>query len=218
MENKPVLAVFDFCDTIIGKQTANLFITTFTREKGSLNRKAALFIIKWMLRFRMLSGSDYKVKLIGLLKGISKTEITTYVKIFYEKYLLAYEVSPVLSRMKWHQEQQHEVIIVSGGFSEYLSYYANACGISKAIGTDLETINGRYTGKIAGSDCMGESKISRLSQELNLSQYDLNNSYCYTDSISDLPLLLLVGNRYVVARTGHPEWALHHGCKIININ
>lgn len=217
MVNKQVLVLFDFCETLIGMQTANLFLTSYIKEEGSIWKKLRLYFTLFLQRHKLLRMKDFKGFLIGQLSGIQKEKIDRYVKTFYERYLLPNENKIVLERLIWHQKEGHKIVIISGGLSPYLRYYAERRNIDDVISTELEIADAYYTGKIKGYDCMGFNKIAKLFDTLDASCYDLNSSYCYTDSITDIPLLALVGNRYVVSKEGDLKWARLMGYNIINI-
>ena len=63
---------------------------------------------------------------------------------------------------------------------------------------------------------MCERKLYKLASRLNLEQYDLRHSYAYSDCVSDIPLLSLVGNANVVACGKDLKWADILGYRIIN--
>ena len=72
---------------------------------------------------------------------------------------------------------------------------AQALGIANLLATELEEIDGRFTGREKGTPCYREGKVRRLEQWLasrgeRLSDYQ--ESWFYTDSINDLPLLSTV--------------------------
>lgn len=72
---------------------------------------------------------------------------------------------------------------------------AAALGVPNLIATELEEVDGRFTGRELGTPCFREGKVKRLEQWLSergerLADYD--ESWFYTDSINDLPLLLKV--------------------------
>jgi len=74
---------------------------------------------------------------------------------------------------------------------------ADALGVPNLIATELEEINGRFTGREQGTPCFREGKVKRLEEWLasrgeRLSDYA--ESWFYTDSINDLPLLQRVTN------------------------
>jgi len=97
-----------------------------------------------------------------------------------------------------HQQQGHLVILVTGSPSFIISPMAEFLGVDGTIATDLEAIDGCYTGKIIGLPLAGEEKarsMRRLSEQLGI---DLDRSYAYGDSIADLPMLSAVGNPIAV--------------------
>ena len=107
------------------------------------------------------------------------------------------------------------IVIVSGGFSEYIREYAKKNGIDKVIATDLEIKNGKYTGKIKGLDCIGINKILKLFESVNINEFDLKNSYAYTDHFSDIPIISLVGNRFFITKKEVPDWTKIMKCKVL---
>jgi HAD superfamily hydrolase (TIGR01490 family) len=72
---------------------------------------------------------------------------------------------------------------------------AREFGVPHLIATDPERVNGRFTGRVAGTPCFREGKIVRLEQWLAASGRrlpDFPESAFYSDSHNDLPLLLRV--------------------------
>lgn len=74
---------------------------------------------------------------------------------------------------------------------------ARAFGIPHLIATDPEYRNGRYTGRIEGTPSFREGKVLRVnawlaSQQLTLG--DFSESYFYSDSSNDIPLLDVVSH------------------------
>ena len=72
---------------------------------------------------------------------------------------------------------------------------AREFGIEHLIATEVEEINGEYTGRGIGIPCFKEHKITRLEMWLadqNLLWEDVTQSWFYSDSLNDLPLLAKV--------------------------
>ncbi|MEK6631211.1 MAG: HAD family phosphatase [Acidobacteriota bacterium] len=81
---------------------------------------------------------------------------------------------------------------------------AEALGISTLLATELEEVDGRFTGRAAGTPCFREGKVKRLEEWLadrgeRLGDYA--ESWFYSDSINDVPLLSAVSNPVAV----HPD-------------
>ena len=69
---------------------------------------------------------------------------------------------------------------------------AELYGISHLVATELEIIDGRFTGRAAGEPCFQAGKLSRVRQWLRTmdrSLDDFSESWFYSDSHNDLPLL-----------------------------
>ncbi len=69
---------------------------------------------------------------------------------------------------------------------------AREFGISHLIATEPEALDGRFTGRVAGTPCFREGKVLRVEQwlgQLGLRWADLAQSAFYSDSHNDLPLL-----------------------------
>jgi HAD superfamily hydrolase (TIGR01490 family) len=62
------------------------------------------------------------------------------------------------------------------------------------LATNAEFKNNKYTGKSIGTPCFQDGKVVNLNNWLKIHNFDLKNSYFYSDSFNDLPLLKIVDN------------------------
>ncbi len=92
-----------------------------------------------------------------------------------------------LQRVRWHQEQQHHLVILSASLEAYLRPLGESMGFDHVISTRLEVQWGIVSGRILGKNCYGQEKVERLKAYLgDLSEYCL---YAYGDSLGDRELL-----------------------------
>jgi phosphoserine phosphatase len=64
--------------------------------------------------------------------------------------------------------------------------------VANLLATEIEEIEGRFTGRARGTPCFREGKIERLNQwllEQGASVQSFSTSWFYSDSRNDLPLL-----------------------------
>ncbi len=69
---------------------------------------------------------------------------------------------------------------------------AKALGVNNLIATEPEQKNGEFTGQVSGTPCFREGKITRLENWLdkhNLTWLSFLESWFYSDSLNDMPLL-----------------------------
>ena len=103
--------------------------------------------------------------------------------------------------------QEHGVSVLSGtaeptsrdAAARFLAEpLARHLGVKHLVYTRLEVEDGRFTGRVIEPICFGEGKVYWLQQFIEDEGIELSKSYFYTDSITDMPLLDLVGHPMVV--------------------
>ncbi len=107
----------------------------------------------------------------------------------------------VVETLRQHQDQRHVVYLVSGTMEPLLARIAEGLHLAadSAIGTRVEVRGGRYTGRAIEPTCMGQGKVKRLRLLLaDQPKIEVAKSYAYADSITDLPLLEMVGHPVAV--------------------
>lgn len=86
---------------------------------------------------------------------------------------------------------------------ELAEVVAEALGMTGAIGTRAEvSSDGRYTGRLEGEIIHGEAKARAVRDHAQSRDIDLKESFAYSDSANDLPLLELVGHPHAVNPDG----------------
>ena len=78
---------------------------------------------------------------------------------------------------------------------------ARILGINNLIATEPGQENGQFTGQVSGTPCFREGKITRLEDwmdEHNLTWLSFLESWFYSDSLNDIPLLKKVTNPVAV--------------------
>lgn len=216
---KQRLAFFDFCETLIQFQTADRFID-FIRYKEQKKRMICLELFRKFLvelKFfavlgRLIKENNYHKRLkLYQLKGVDKQKIRSYAKSYYYDYLRINLINDVIDLLKEYKQKGYKVVIVSGGYKEYITYFAEEFDIDVVVATNIVFCNDKCMGTINGLDCLNENKIPKIEEQINLSDYDLENSVAFSDSITDLSLLKLVGQGVVVSKMKSQIWTKKYG-------
>jgi phosphoserine phosphatase len=92
-----------------------------------------------------------------------------------------------------HHEAGRDVIIISSSGTEIVEPIGERLGVDRALGTQVEIVDGKYTGEILFY-AYGEGKAEAMRALAEENGYDLAESYAYTDSATDLPMLEIVGH------------------------
>jgi HAD superfamily hydrolase (TIGR01490 family) len=102
-----------------------------------------------------------------------------------------------VSLIEEHQLAGRDVIIVSASGAEVVEPIGEMLGADGVIATRMTIEDGKYTGEI-GFYAYAENKATAIAQLAQEKGYDLSRSYAYSDSITDVHMLEVVGNPYAV--------------------
>jgi len=99
--------------------------------------------------------------------------------------------------------QQHllagqRVWLVTATPVELANILARRLGLTGALGTVAESVDGVYTGRLVGGLLHGPAKAAAIAALAAREGLDLSRSSAYSDSANDLPMLELVGHPSVV--------------------
>src|SRR5580692_8448265 len=93
-----------------------------------------------------------------------------------------------------HLEAGQRVWLVTATPVELASIIARRLGLTGALGTVAESVDGEYTGRLVGGLLHGPAKAAAIEALAEREGLDLARSSAYSDSANDLPMLSLVGH------------------------
>lgn len=208
MENQKKVAIFDFDGTLVsGHLYLGLLKYNLKSKKNILLSLLYLIIHMALAPFwlaRILSREKY-YRLWGeniswMMKGIEQNQAQKIFTWLADEYFLSTIKQNILQRLKNHQKDGFLTILTSGSFQNLLLIIASRLNIDFIIGTELEVIGDRFSGKIVPPLCFGNQKVEKFKKLLSKKNLKVNfkESFAYSDGIFDLPLLKLVGHPVVV--------------------
>lgn len=136
------------------------------------------------------------------------------------------KVLPMISRSARELVARHQCdgdlsVIITSTNSFVTAPIAKEFGIENLIATEPEQVNGEFTGKVAHIPCFREGKVARLEswlKERGLAWQSFGQSWFYSDSLNDLPLLAKVSHPVAVdpdeTLKSHAE---KHGWPVISL-
>jgi HAD superfamily hydrolase (TIGR01490 family) len=203
MNNQHTGAFFDFDKTLLKTESAKLGLK-YLWEQRLLSARFLLKIMVANFFFQRHLVSDETVAriIINFYRGKRLDEFVDGAPWFYNEYLKPQLAPNVLAKVKEHQHDGHVLILISGSIRYMLKPVVEDIGFDHLLCTDLEIgVNGLLTGHAKGPLCVNKTKrilAIQLARKLGI---DLSCSYAYGNHQSDIPLLELVGNPFVVEPT-----------------
>ena len=194
-------AFFDLDKTIIAKSSTLAFSRSFYAggliSRGSVLRSAyAQFVY-------LVGGADHDQmeKMRGFLSDLcAGWDVQTVRDIVADT--LHNIVDPLVfdeavSLIEEHRLAGRDVIIVSASGTEVVEPIGEMLGADGVIATRMEIEDGKYTGGISYY-AYAENKATAIIELAEAKGYDLERSYAYSDSATDVHMLEIVGHPYAV--------------------
>ncbi|HEX7278508.1 MAG TPA: HAD-IB family hydrolase [Solirubrobacterales bacterium] len=105
----------------------------------------------------------------------------------------------MLEEIYAHQDAGRPTFIVSAAGNGVVEQLAHVLGMDGGIGTRYEVdAEGNFTGRLDGPFVYGDGKVTAMREFATRLGIELGESYAYSDSLSDLPMLRAVGNPVAV--------------------
>ena len=201
MSHAQSAAFFDLDKTIIAKSSTLAFSKPFF-EGGLLSRRAVLRSAYAQFMFAT-SGADHdqlekmRSYLTSMVKGwdvdvvrqaVAETLHTIIDPIVYDEAINLFEQ---------HREAGRDIVIVSASGTEVVEPIGAMLGVDHVIATKLAEEDGRYTGEVEFY-AYAANKAKAIVELARERGYDLLDSYAYSDSETDVPMLEVVGHPFAV--------------------
>ena len=102
-------------------------------------------------------------------------------------------ITPAARQLLAKHRNQGDILLIITATNRFITApIAEELEVPHLLATDPEMRNGRYTGHVEGTPCFREGKVERLQLWLQQTGYNLADSWFYSDSHNDLPLLEMV--------------------------
>ncbi len=188
------LAIFDLDNTLLNGDSDYLW-GQFLAQQGHVD---ADFYEKENQRFynEYVAGSldiyEFLEFSLAPLSQMSMSQLKQLHNQFMNECIRPIITNKSRSLIQHHADLNHTLLIITATNLFITAPIAEELGIQNILATEPEIINDQYTGKVSGIPCFREGKVDRLKVWLNKTGDNLADSYFYSDSHNDLPLLEMV--------------------------
>lgn len=198
----PVAAFFDVDNTIMRGASIYHFARGLARRKYFTAGQIAGFAYK-QLKF-VTSGSEdledvasVTAAALSFVEGRDVDELAALGEEIFDE-ITDRLIPGTLALAQQHLDAGHEVWLVTATPVELASILARRLGLTGALGTVSEIVDGKYTGRLVGKPLHGLAKAEAVRALADREQLDLAQCWAYSDSANDIPMLSAVGNPVVV--------------------
>lgn len=185
------LAIFDLDNTLIAGDSDHLW-GQFLIEQGVVDReyyerendrfleeyKDGSLDIHEFLRFSLQP-----------LAAHSLGELQDWHTQFMEEKIAPIMLPSAMELLQKHRDEGAVLLIITATNLFVTAPIAELLGVDDLLATEPEFRDGRYTGEVIDPPCFREGKVAQLERWLHQQGHNLAQSWFYSDSHNDLPLL-----------------------------
>jgi HAD superfamily hydrolase (TIGR01490 family) len=192
-----IAAFFDLDKTILAKSSSFVFAKPFYKE-GLIGRTDVVRSAYAQFMF-IASGADHdqmetmRKYMSELVTGWEVAKVQTIVSETLDTIVDPLVYQEAVDLIAHHKSLGHHVIVISSSGTDVVEPIAARLGADIAIGTQVEIVDGKYTGDITFY-AYGEGKAEAMRDLAHEHDFDLSNCYAYSDSHTDVPMLYAVGH------------------------
>jgi HAD superfamily hydrolase (TIGR01490 family) len=214
IETKPAVpldltaaAFFDVDNTMMMGASIFHFARGLAARKFFTNSDLARFAIQ-QVRFRVGGRESHdgirkaREGLLSFVAGHTVAELTALGEEIYDE-LMADKIWPGTRALAdMHLEAGQRVWLVTATPVELAAIIARRLGLTGALGTVAESVDGVYTGRLVGELLHGSAKAHAVRALAAREGLDLRRCTAYSDSANDVPMLSIVGTSVAVNPDG----------------
>lgn len=195
-------AFFDLDKTVIAKSSLVALGPEF-HARGLLHKRTLVWAGISQMLFMRFGADDKKLdkirdNVLRVTKGWDREQVKAMVAETINDVVEPLIYAEALELIAHHLEQGDEVWLVSMSPEEIVEPFAELLGITGAICSVAKVDeNGKFTGEMEFL-AQGENKAVAIRELAEKRDIDLANSYAYSDSVTDVPMLATVGHAFAV--------------------
>ena len=209
---KKNLAIFDLDNTILNGDSdyswINFLIDIDYVDKDEYEKKNQYFYDKYYEG--KLDYDEWAEFALSTIKGKRPEEIENLLNKFLSSVIEPMINIYALRLLHNHYHKNDVMLLASATNSVIVNPIAKRLGFDNIVATEVEIVNGVYSGKFQNTPALGEGKLQKVREWMRRNDFsDFKNTTFYSDSINDLPLLLAVNKAVAV----NPDNKLREECE-----
>lgn len=195
-------AFFDLDSTLLAVNSGKLWVHR-ERRAGRLPPRLMLraFVYLVLYHFGAVNMDRVMRDALATIVGLEEEELRRWTREWFFSEVAPHAAPGAWPTLEEHRAQGHQLVLLTSS-----SPYASECAtelfkLDAWLSTVYEVVDGRFTGNFLPPLCFGDGKVAHAERFSAEHGIDLDTSYFYTDSLTDLPMLERVGH----PRAVHPD-------------
>lgn len=192
-------AFFDLDRTVIRVNSAILW-AQHERKRGFISRTQLARSLFWSALYH-LSLVDMErayAEAVAHYRGSDPNELDALTRTWFHQEVAQHVRPQALDAIAWHRDKGHPLVLLTSSSSFGAAAASDLWGFDAWIANEFPVKNGRIDGSFATPLVYGDGKVHHAEKYAKAHQISFEESYFYSDSLSDQPMLEAVGNPRIV--------------------
>ena len=192
-------AVFDFDGTIISGYSATAFLKDQI-ARGEIAPADLIQLTQAATRFGIgsLGFSALMAVHAQYLAGRSEADYIANSERLFRRAIAKLIYPEARQLIEAHRAAGHSIAIISSATPYQVLPAAKDLGIEDIYASDLEVVDGQFTGGVVTPTCFGQGKVDAAERFTEKQGSDLERCFFYSDSTDDIELLEVAGRPVVL--------------------
>lgn len=191
-------AFFDMDRTLVRRNTGTLYMK-WRYQRGEVALRDVMRVTSWIVQYTLGVLDAEALARQGLqdIAGTDEARFEREVALWYAERVRSHISVSGRHEVAARRAEGYIPVVLSAGTRYAVQPLAQELNIDHVLCTHLDVEDGKLTGRCR-EFCYGEQKVSIAERFAAAHHIDLDQSVFFTDSISDLPMLLRVGEARVI--------------------
>jgi HAD superfamily hydrolase (TIGR01490 family) len=188
------IVFFDLDHTLVNANSGKLLVkVAYEKRIMTLTGIIKALWLSFLYNLNLKNTENIISEMVKWLAGVPQSTVSELSSEVFEKHLLTSIPEEVNSEIKMHKDKNAAIVILSSALLPICRKVADYLDLDDVICTELEVEGNCFTGRPSGKICFGNEKLFRLKKYCEKINSKISDAWYYGDSISDLPVLTIVG-------------------------
>jgi HAD superfamily hydrolase (TIGR01490 family) len=200
MTKHEYIAFYDLDHTILTGNSATSLVEE-ARRRGVMSQGQFRHAVWLSILYKLKLGEPSKMinRMLSWLNGLRETDIRELCEEIFQTHIQKTIRPEILESFEMHRSKKGAVVLLSSATSPICEVVARHLEMDALICTQLETLDGRFTGKTRGSLVYGTVKEEHMHSYCREHGSDAGQAWYYGDSHTDRHVMEAVGNPVAVS-------------------
>lgn len=198
----PIAAFFDLDLTLLTVNSGSTWVRSELRE-GRISAWTAFQGSLFLLAYKVYALDMERLfnKALTTVRGVPEEVVRQRTHAWFEREVVPHVAPGGKRQVEQHRSQGHQLVLLTSSSLYESEAAVKYFGLDGLLCTRYQAVDGILNGKVVTPLCFGPGKVLHAEQYAAAHGIDLAQSYFYSDSFTDLPMLERVGN----PRAVHPD-------------